>query len=90
MLLSLTTTVAPATDFGFLLHKNPGSIRSVRLWFGQAQVFFPEATKERCTATLLLEVVERSGRDLDRHAAIFTNDRIGVVTPSLRVGDERT
>jgi 3' terminal RNA ribose 2'-O-methyltransferase Hen1 len=56
MLLSLTTTVAPATDFGFLLHKNPGSIRSVRLWFGQAQVFFPEATKERCTATLLLEV----------------------------------
>lgn len=44
MFLSLTTTIAPATDLGFLLHKNPSSVRSVPLWFGQAHIFFPEAT----------------------------------------------
>jgi RNA repair, ligase-Pnkp-associating, region of Hen1 len=53
MFLSLTTTIAPATDLGFLLHKNPSSVRSVPLWFGQAHIFFPEATKpvRRGTAT---------------------------------------
>jgi 3' terminal RNA ribose 2'-O-methyltransferase Hen1 len=56
MLLTITSTAAPATDLGFLLHKNPGAVRSVELSFGTAHVFYPEATPERCTATLLLEV----------------------------------
>lgn len=56
MLLTLSTTHRPATDLGFLLHKNPGAIRSVPLSFGTAHVFYPEATEQRCTAALLLDV----------------------------------
>jgi 3' terminal RNA ribose 2'-O-methyltransferase Hen1 len=56
MLLTITTTHQPATDLGFLLHKNPASLHSKSLPFGQAHVFYPVATAERCTAALLLDV----------------------------------
>jgi 3' terminal RNA ribose 2'-O-methyltransferase Hen1 len=56
MLLTITTTAKPATDLGFLLHKNPAAVRSVDLSFGRAHVFYPEATEDRCTAALMLEV----------------------------------
>src|SRR5918997_1215463 len=47
---------APATDLGYLLHKNPARVQSFDLSFGRAHVFYPEATPERCTAALLLDV----------------------------------
>src|SRR5713226_3160553 len=53
MLLTLTTTHNPATDLGYLLHKNPAKLHSFELSFGKAHVFYPEATAERCTAALL-------------------------------------
>ena len=56
MLLTLTTTHSPATDLGFLLHKHPDKVQQFELPFGRAQVFYPKATEERCTAALLLEV----------------------------------
>ncbi len=56
MLLTITTTHRPATDLGYLLHKHPDAVRTVDLAFGPAHVFFPEASDERCTAALLLEV----------------------------------
>jgi 3' terminal RNA ribose 2'-O-methyltransferase Hen1 len=56
LLLELTTTHQPATDLGFLLHKNPARVHSFELAFGQAHVFYPEATSVRCTAVLLLDV----------------------------------
>jgi 3' terminal RNA ribose 2'-O-methyltransferase Hen1 len=56
MLLTISTTHRPATDLGFLLHKNPDAVRSVDLGFGTAHVFYPEASEERCTAALLLDV----------------------------------
>ena len=56
MLLTITCTEAPATDLGFLLHKHPGRVQSFAVSAGQAHVFYPEATDERCTAALLLEV----------------------------------
>ena len=56
MLLTITTTHNPATDLGFLLHKHPDAVRTVGLPFGDAHVFFPEASPERCTAALFLEV----------------------------------
>jgi 3' terminal RNA ribose 2'-O-methyltransferase Hen1 len=39
-----------------LLHKNPDRVQSFELSFGKAHVFYPEATEERCTAALLLDV----------------------------------
>src|ERR1041384_1664861 len=50
MLLELTTTQQPATDLGFLLHKNPARAQSFDLAFGRVHVFYPEASAVRCTA----------------------------------------
>ena len=81
MLLTLTTTYKPATDLGYLLHKNPEALRSVDMWFGQAHVFYPEATVERCTAALLIDVdpiglVRRKGRGAEPASLEpYVNDR---------------
>lgn len=56
MLLTLSTTHQPATDLGYLLHKNPARAQAFDLPFGRAHVFYPEATATRCTAALALEV----------------------------------
>jgi 3' terminal RNA ribose 2'-O-methyltransferase Hen1 len=56
MLLTITNTKPPATDLGYLLHKNPGRMQSFDLSFGKALVFYPEANSEHCTAALLLDV----------------------------------
>src|SRR5580704_5616159 len=56
MLLTITNSKSPATDLGYLLHKNPDRVQSFELSFGKAHVFYPEATAERCTAALLLDV----------------------------------
>src|SRR2546423_1496457 len=56
MLLTITNTHPPATDLGFLLHKNPYRAQSFPLSFGQAHVFYTESRPERCTAALLLDV----------------------------------
>ena len=56
MLLTISTTHKPATDLGFLVHKNPGRFQSFKLPFGHADVFYPEAEHDRCTVALLLSV----------------------------------
>lgn len=54
--MTITTTHEPATDLGFLLHKNPGRHHSIELSFGRAHVFYTEASAERCTVAVLVEV----------------------------------
>jgi 3' terminal RNA ribose 2'-O-methyltransferase Hen1 len=56
MLITINNTRPPATDLGYLLHKNPDRVQSFDLSFGKAHVFYPEATNESCTAALLLDV----------------------------------
>lgn len=56
MLLAITTTHRPATDLGYLVHKNPARCQSFEMSFGKAYVFYPEATEEKCTVALLLDV----------------------------------
>ncbi|HWL36834.1 MAG TPA: 3' terminal RNA ribose 2'-O-methyltransferase Hen1 [Frankiaceae bacterium] len=56
MLLTITTTHAPATDLGYLLHKHPGKVQSFALPFGTAYVFYTDADDTRCTAALMLDV----------------------------------
>jgi 3' terminal RNA ribose 2'-O-methyltransferase Hen1 len=74
MLLSITTTHQNATDLGYLLHKHPDKCQSFSLTFGQAHVFYPEASQERCTAALLLDVdsvklVRRRGATLEQYVS---------------------
>lgn len=56
MLLTITTTARPATDLGYLLHKNPARLHEKELAFGTARVVYPEATDDRCTAALVVDV----------------------------------
>ena len=59
MIITVSTTataLGPATDLGFLLHKHPDRLQAFELATGTAYVCYPEATRERCTAALLLEV----------------------------------
>lgn len=59
MFLTISTTGTPerpATDLGFLLHKHPEKSQAFSTSYGTAHVLYPEASPERCTAALLLEV----------------------------------
>lgn len=83
MLLTLSTTHQPAIDLGYLLHKNPAGVHSRDLSFGTAHVVYSEATQERCTASLLVEVDPvglvrgRSRRPRGRELTLghYVNDR---------------
>src|SRR5437868_12857312 len=96
MLLTLTTTHRPATDLGYLLHKNPARTFAIPLSFGQAHVFYPEATPERCTAALLLDV-DPIGLVRDRRGPAgegraleqYVNDRPYVASAFLSVAIAR-
>lgn len=92
MLLTLTTTHPPATDLGYLLHKNPARCQSLELSFGQAHVFYPEASDERCTAALLLDVDpvkmvrgRRGPAGQGHHLDQYVNDRPYVASSFLSV-----
>jgi 3' terminal RNA ribose 2'-O-methyltransferase Hen1 len=56
MLLTLATTHQPATDLGHLLRKNPARPQSFTLSFGKAHIFYPEASQDRCSVAMLVEV----------------------------------
>ncbi|MFJ6937893.1 3' terminal RNA ribose 2'-O-methyltransferase Hen1 [Streptomyces sp. NPDC101132] len=88
MFLTISTTGTPerpATDLGFLLHKHPDKAQAFSTSHGTAHVLYPEATAERCTAALLLEVdpvaLVRRGRGKGRGGAPdsalaqYVNDR---------------
>ena len=56
MLLTIQTTHRPATDLGYLLHKNPARVQLFELSGGTACVFYPEVDEESCTAALLVDI----------------------------------
>ena len=85
MLVTLTNTAAPATDLGFLLHKNPANMFSSKLSFGEAYVFYPETSEAHCTACLLVELdpveLVRGAQQLED----YVNDRPYVSSSYLTV-----
>jgi 3' terminal RNA ribose 2'-O-methyltransferase Hen1 len=91
MLLTISTTHQPATDLGFLLYKHPDKIQEFELTSGKAQVFYPEATLEKCTAALLLELdpVALSRRERGGSGGFtlqpYVNDRPYVASSFLSV-----
>src|SRR5258708_32802827 len=88
MLLTITTTHQPATDLGYLLHKHPERVQTFGLKFGQAHVFYPEASEQRCTAALLLDIDPVHlvrGRDKSIALEQYVNDRPYVASSFLSV-----
>ena len=88
MLLTLSTTHRPATDLGYLLHKHPDRVQRFDVAYGQAHVYYTEATADRCTACLLLEVdaigLVRGPRG-ERSLEQYVNDRPYVASSMLAV-----
>lgn len=90
MLLTITSTNPPATDLGYLLHKNPSRCQSFDLPFGTAHVFYPEASDRRCMVAMLLEIdpvglVRGEGRTLKE----YVNDRPYAASSFLSVAISR-
>lgn len=79
MLLTISTDAAGADDLSHLLHKHPGRLQSFDVSVGQAHVFYPEATAERTTACLMLEVdavrLAKKNRGRNGLLAGYVNDR---------------
>ena len=91
MLLTLSTTHQPATDLGFLLHKHPERLHEIEIPQGRALMFYPEASNERCTFALTLELdpvqlVRGSGQKGDAGLLDeYVNDRPYAVSSFLTV-----
>jgi 3' terminal RNA ribose 2'-O-methyltransferase Hen1 len=91
MLLTITTTHQPASDLGFLLEKHPARSHEFEVAGGKATVFYPEATQERCTVALLLDVDPiglirgRGGHKTDRALDQYVTDRPYVASSFLSV-----
>jgi 3' terminal RNA ribose 2'-O-methyltransferase Hen1 len=91
MLLTITSTHPPASDLGFLLEKHPAKLHEFDVAGGKAMVFYPEASEQRCTVALLLEVdpiglVRGQGRGKSDHALDqYVNDRPYVASSFLSV-----
>lgn len=75
MLLTISTDHSPATDLGFLLHKHPDRLHSLDLSFGTVHVAYPEASDDRCTVAVMVEVdsvgLVRNQRKARRSPSLF-------------------
>ncbi|NLI58382.1 MAG: 3' terminal RNA ribose 2'-O-methyltransferase Hen1 [Clostridium sp.] len=93
MLLSITYTQTPATDLGYLLHKNPSRPQTFKLNYGKAHIFYPEVSKERCTAVLLLDInpIDLARGKIGSRGGLFdyVNDRPYVASSFLSVAISR-
>jgi 3' terminal RNA ribose 2'-O-methyltransferase Hen1 len=91
MLLTISTTHKPATDLGYLLHKNPANLHTFEMSFGKAHLFYPEANEDRCTAALLLDVdpvgLVRGKRGQSQGGTLdqYVNDRPYVLSSFMSV-----
>lgn len=87
MLLTVTTTHVPATDLGHLLRKNPDRTITAELAAGRAHLFYPEATAERCTVAVLVEIdpvgLVRGKGSSDGYFDQYVNDRPYVASSFL-------
>jgi len=90
MLLTISAANKPATDLGYLLHKHPDRFQSFDLSFGQAHVFYPEVSEDRCSVCLLLDVDPLGmvrGRQPDQSFLLghYVNDRPYVASSFMSV-----
>ena len=75
MILKISTTHQPATDLGYLLHKNPTRLHEETFPFGKGYVLFPQVSNEKTEMALFLDVdpvgLVRGGSNYDQ----YVNDR---------------
>ncbi len=84
-----------ARDLGFLLHKHPDHVHGKNTSAGDATIFYPEASQERTTAVLHLDVdpvglVRGKNQQSDGLLAQYVNDRPYVANSFLSVAMGRS
>jgi len=88
-MFTLSTTHVPATDLGYLLHKNPNRVHEADLTFGKARVVFPKADESSCTVAVLVEVdpvnLVRGKGEQGGSLAQYVNDRPYVASSFVSV-----
>lgn len=91
-MLSLTYRTCgdlPASDLGFLLHKNPGRWHESDMTFGRVVVFYPQVSETACTVVLAIDV-DSVGLMRERKGAArwkeYVNDRPYVANSFLCSG----
>lgn len=96
MLLTLKTSRYPATELGYLLHKNPAKSHAFDLPVGKAYVFFPETDPDNCCVALLIDVdpialvKRKKGRSDDSFMlGQYVNDRPYVASSFLSLAIAR-
>lgn len=88
MLLTITSTTPPARDLGYVLRKHPDRAQEFTLSFGVAHVWYPEASDERTTAALLVDIDPVALVARRRRGALLTdyvNDRPYVASSFMSV-----
>lgn len=88
MLLTISLAGELAPKLGYLLAKHPDKCQRFDLNFGQAYVFYPEASERRCTAALLLDLDPVGlvrGRGEAPTIAHYVNDRAYVASSFFSV-----
>lgn len=90
MFLTITNTQKPATDLGYLLHKNPWKVHNFELAYGKAYVFYPKAQEQECTVALVLDInpvelakKEKGNRSESFSLGQYVNDRPYVASSFL-------
>jgi hypothetical protein len=75
MILKISTDHKPASDLGFLLHKNPSRLHEQEFAFGKGYFVFPKVSDDLCEAALILDIdpveLVRGGARYDQ----YVNDR---------------
>jgi 3' terminal RNA ribose 2'-O-methyltransferase Hen1 len=91
LLLTIATSHAPATELGYLLHKNPATHHVRQLSFGTAHVVFPAAADDWCQAAVVLDIdpvgLVRGGRSAGAQFGLarYITDRPYVASSFLSV-----
>ncbi len=94
MFFSLSTSHVPATDLGYLLHKNPARVHTFDFSAGRAVMFYPAASAERCTFVMTLEIdavsLVRNNKMTEGMFDQYVNDRPYAVSSFLSVALARS
>lgn len=88
-MILISTRHRPATDLGYLLHKNPNRIFARNVTFGSVTVAFTEAREDLATVALLLDIdpvhLVRGRGEAQGSVAQYVNDRPYVASSFLSV-----
>ena len=56
MYLKITTTDTNASNIGYVFHKHPERYQKEKLSYGEAHIFYPEVSEQKCSFAMLIDI----------------------------------